>query len=83
MKTLITGASGFIGKSLIKQSPPGQIHVVSRKKSMNSSNGIFEHLGDLQKGKKVVNNIFEKQIADHNKRVYEIFKVQLHKELKA
>lgn len=65
MKTLITGASGFIGKSLIKQSLPGQIHIVSRKKSMNSSNGIFEHHGDLQNEsflKYLANQKFERVI---------------------
>ena len=48
MKTLITGASGFIGKSLIKQPLSGQIHTVCRKQSSKKSNGVIEHFGDLQ-----------------------------------
>ena len=48
MKTLITGASGFIGKSLIKQPLSGEIHTVSREQSSKKNSGVIEHFGDLQ-----------------------------------
>ena len=46
MKTLITGSSGFIGRALLKQSLPGDLHVTSRV-STSLPTGITGHFGDL------------------------------------
>lgn len=48
MRTLITGASGFIGKSLLSQPLPGEIHVLSRRKISEGKPNQIEHIGDLQ-----------------------------------
>lgn len=48
MRTLITGASGFIGKSLMQQSLLGEIHTVSRKPLAKPGIGNVEHIGNLQ-----------------------------------
>jgi len=47
MKTLITGPSGFIGKSLLQQKFEGEIHTLSRKPFNSSRVGIRQHYGDL------------------------------------
>jgi len=46
MKTLITGASGFIGRALLKQNLMGDLHVASRF-STPLPTGITVHFGDL------------------------------------
>jgi nucleoside-diphosphate-sugar epimerase len=46
MKTLVTGASGFIGRALLRQNLSGDIHVVSRNFSLFPA-GITVHSGDL------------------------------------
>ena len=46
MKTLLTGASGFIGKALLRQNLSGDIHVVSRNSFLFPA-GITAHFGDL------------------------------------
>ena len=46
MKTLITGASGFIGRALLKQNLIGDLHVSSRI-STSLPAGITRHIGDL------------------------------------
>ena len=46
MKTLITGASGFIGRALLKQNLIGDLHVSSRV-STSLPSGITGHFGDL------------------------------------
>ncbi len=46
MKTLVTGASGFIGKALLSQNLSGDIHVVSRNYCLFPSE-ITPHFGDL------------------------------------
>jgi nucleoside-diphosphate-sugar epimerase len=46
MKTLITGASGFIGRALLKQNLIGDLHVSSRV-STSLPIGITGHFGDL------------------------------------
>jgi len=46
MKTLITGASGFIGRALLKQNLMGDLHVASRF-STPLPTGIKGHFGDL------------------------------------
>lgn len=46
MKTLITGSSGFIGRALLKQNLPGDLHVTSRV-STSLPTGITGHFGDL------------------------------------
>jgi len=46
MKTLITGSSGFIGRSLLKQNLTGDLHVTSRV-STSLPVGITGHFGDL------------------------------------
>ncbi len=47
MKTLITGASGFIGRSLLKQELPGEIHTISRN-SKALPLKFTNHIGDLK-----------------------------------
>jgi nucleoside-diphosphate-sugar epimerase len=47
MKTLITGSSGFIGKSLLQQKFEGEIHTLSRKPFKSSRVDIRQHYGDL------------------------------------
>jgi len=46
MKTLITGPSGFIGRALLKQNLPGDLHVTSRV-TASLPTGITGHFGDL------------------------------------
>jgi nucleoside-diphosphate-sugar epimerase len=46
MKTLITGASGFIGRALLKQNLTGELHVTSRVSGVEPV-GIMCHIGDL------------------------------------
>ena len=46
MKTLITGASGFIGRALLKQNLMGDLHVATRF-STPLPTGITVHFGDL------------------------------------
>jgi dTDP-6-deoxy-L-talose 4-dehydrogenase (NAD+) len=46
MKTLITGASGFIGRALLRQNLTGELHVTSRVCTSLPS-GITGHFGDL------------------------------------
>ena len=46
MKTLITGASGFIGRALLKQNLTGDLHVTSRD-SRFLPVGFTGHFGDL------------------------------------
>ena len=46
MKTLITGASGFIGRALLKQNLTGELHVTSRVSTFLPV-GITGHFGDL------------------------------------
>ena len=47
MKTLITGASGFIGQALLKQKLTGELHVTSRVSTFLPL-GIKGHFGDLR-----------------------------------
>ena len=47
MKTLITGASGFIGRSLLRQELPGEIHTISRNPNALPRN-FSNHIGDLK-----------------------------------
>jgi nucleoside-diphosphate-sugar epimerase len=47
MKTLITGASGFIGQALLKQKLTGELHVTSRVSKFLPL-GITGHFGDLR-----------------------------------
>jgi len=46
MKTLITGASGFIGRALLRQNLKGELHVTSRVYTSLPA-GITGHFGDL------------------------------------
>ena len=46
MKTLITGASGFIGRALLRQNLIGELHVTSRVYTSLPA-GITGHFGDL------------------------------------
>ena len=46
MKTLITGASGFIGRALLRQNLIGELHVTSRVYTSFPA-GITGHFGDL------------------------------------
>lgn len=59
MKTLITGSSGFIGRALLKQNLPGDLHVTSRV-STSLPNGITGHFGDLS------DQEFLKHLAEQN-----------------
>jgi nucleoside-diphosphate-sugar epimerase len=47
MKTLITGPSGFIGKSLLNQKFDGEIHTLSREPFNSGRIDIHQHYGDL------------------------------------
>ena len=47
MKTLITGPSGFIGKSLLNQKFDGEIHTLSRAPYNSDRKDIHQHYGDL------------------------------------
>jgi nucleoside-diphosphate-sugar epimerase len=47
MKTLITGASGFIGRALLKQNLMGDLHITSRNSRLLPL-GITSHFGDLR-----------------------------------
>ena len=47
MKTLITGPSGFIGKSLLNQKFDGEIHTLSREPFNSDRIDIHHHFGDL------------------------------------
>lgn len=47
MKTLITGPSGFIGKSLLNQKFEGEIHTLSREPFNSHRIDIHQHYGDL------------------------------------
>jgi dTDP-6-deoxy-L-talose 4-dehydrogenase (NAD+) len=47
MKTLITGATGFIGQALLKQKLTGELHVTSRVSTILPL-GITGHFGDLR-----------------------------------
>ena len=46
MKTLITGASGFIGRALLRQNLSGELHITSRVYTSLPA-GITGHFGDL------------------------------------
>jgi nucleoside-diphosphate-sugar epimerase len=48
MRTLITGASGFIGQHLLQHGLTGEIHILKRQFSMNKVQGITHHYGDLR-----------------------------------
>jgi dTDP-6-deoxy-L-talose 4-dehydrogenase (NAD+) len=48
MKTLITGATGFIGKSLLDQEFGGEIHTLSRRPFNSNRVNIIQHYGDLK-----------------------------------
>lgn len=47
MKTLITGPSGFIGRSLLHQNLEGEIHTLSREPFVSGREDIRQHYGDL------------------------------------
>jgi nucleoside-diphosphate-sugar epimerase len=48
MRTLVTGASGFIGQSLLSQHLTGEIHLLSRSKLNTVNPNYLQHIGDLQ-----------------------------------
>ena len=48
MRTLVTGASGFIGKSLLSERLAGEIHLLSRSKHHGVNPNHVQHIGDLQ-----------------------------------
>jgi nucleoside-diphosphate-sugar epimerase len=48
MKTLITGASGFIGQHLLQHRLTGDIHIVSRQSVGHLAQGVTQHHGDLR-----------------------------------
>lgn len=48
MRTLITGASGFIGQHLIQHGITGEIHILRRQPSLNKIHGVTHHYGDLR-----------------------------------
>jgi nucleoside-diphosphate-sugar epimerase len=47
MKTLITGASGFIGRHVLQHTLLGETHVLSRRPAKFQSPEIIQHQGDL------------------------------------
>jgi len=48
MRTLITGASGFIGQHLLKHGLVGEIHILTRRSSIHKVQGVTHHYGDLR-----------------------------------
>lgn len=48
VRTLVTGASGFIGQSLLSQHLTGEVHVLSRSKLHAGSPNHVQHIGNLQ-----------------------------------
>ena len=48
MRTLITGASGFIGQHLLQHGLTGEIHIHKRQSSVNKVGGVIHHQGDLR-----------------------------------
>lgn len=48
VRTLVTGASGFIGQSLLSQHLTGEVHVLSRSKLRAGNLNHIQHVGDLQ-----------------------------------
>ena len=60
MKTLITGASGFIGQHLLKYKLKGEIHILSREPIGHQVSGIIQHHGDLRDFSRL------KELASHN-----------------
>ena len=48
VRTLVTGASGFIGQSLLSQHLTGEIHLLSRSKLNTGNPNHIQHVGDLQ-----------------------------------
>lgn len=48
VRTLVTGASGFIGQSLLSQHLTGKIHLLSRSKLNTVNPNHVQHIGDLQ-----------------------------------
>ena len=48
VRTLVTGASGFIGQSLLSQHLTGEVHVLSRSKLRAGKPNHIQHIGDLQ-----------------------------------
>lgn len=48
MRTLITGASGFIGQHLLQHGLTGEIHILKRQSSINKVQGVTHHYGDLR-----------------------------------
>lgn len=48
MRTLITGASGFIGQHLLQHRLTGEIHILKRQSSVNKVQGVTHHYGDLR-----------------------------------
>jgi nucleoside-diphosphate-sugar epimerase len=47
MRTLVTGASGFIGQSLLSQGLPGEIHLLSNRRIPLAMSNLIQHTGDL------------------------------------
>ncbi len=64
MKTLITGASGFIGRALLKQNLIGDLHVASRVSTAlpTEITGHFGDLSDLEFIKHLAEQEFERVI---------------------
>jgi nucleoside-diphosphate-sugar epimerase len=64
MKTLITGASGFIGTSLLRQNLKGELHVTSRvyRSLPVGITGHFGDLGDKEFVKRLTEQKFERVI---------------------
>jgi nucleoside-diphosphate-sugar epimerase len=48
MRTLITGASGFIGQHLLQHRLTGEIHILKKQSSVNKVHGVTHHYGDLR-----------------------------------
>lgn len=65
MKTLITGPTGFIGKSLLQQEFVGEIHTLSRVPFNSNRKAVNQHYGDLHDTdfiKKLVRLRFERVV---------------------
>lgn len=53
VRTLVTGASGFIGQSLLSHQLPGEVHILSRSKLPAGTPSHVQHIGNLQDGEVV------------------------------
>lgn len=47
MRTLVTGASGFIGRNFLHKRPKGELHTLTRTPILNPVQEFHSHIGDI------------------------------------